>query len=232
MGRIAAELAYARLGGDGGPPQRRTIPCELVARGSGEVPLHEARPAAAQRHPALLPRRPGDRRAARHRARGRPRARGLGRLDDDRVRRGRARAQPPARRAPAARRRRGRPGRACSARSTPPAAAPTRRCSSSCSTPASGCPSTSTRTTPSPAARSRTPYGKTEAWIVIATTKRRRRASRPASARTSRRETLARWVRDQDHDAMLGALNPIPVGAGRRDLRPAGHAARDRRRAC
>jgi LacI family transcriptional regulator len=37
MGRIAVELAYARLGGDGGPPQRRTIPCELVARGSGEV---------------------------------------------------------------------------------------------------------------------------------------------------------------------------------------------------
>jgi LacI family transcriptional regulator len=37
MGRIAAELAYARLEGDGGPPQRRTIPCELVVRGSGEV---------------------------------------------------------------------------------------------------------------------------------------------------------------------------------------------------
>jgi len=38
MGRIAAELAYARLDGDTGPPERRTIPCELVARGSGEVP--------------------------------------------------------------------------------------------------------------------------------------------------------------------------------------------------
>ena len=37
MGRIAAELAYARLDGDGGPPERRTIPCELVPRGSGEV---------------------------------------------------------------------------------------------------------------------------------------------------------------------------------------------------
>jgi LacI family transcriptional regulator len=37
MGRIAAEIAYARLEGDDGPPQRRTIPCELVARGSGEV---------------------------------------------------------------------------------------------------------------------------------------------------------------------------------------------------
>ena len=38
MGRIAAELAYRRLGGDGGLPERRTIPCELVVRGSGEVP--------------------------------------------------------------------------------------------------------------------------------------------------------------------------------------------------
>jgi LacI family transcriptional regulator, galactose operon repressor len=37
MGRIGAELAYTRLGGDGGPPRRREIPCELVARGSGEV---------------------------------------------------------------------------------------------------------------------------------------------------------------------------------------------------
>ena len=37
MGRIAAELAYARLAGDGGPPQMRTIACELVARGSGEM---------------------------------------------------------------------------------------------------------------------------------------------------------------------------------------------------
>jgi len=37
MGRITAELAYARLDGDTGPPERRTIPCELVPRGSGEV---------------------------------------------------------------------------------------------------------------------------------------------------------------------------------------------------
>jgi LacI family transcriptional regulator len=36
MGRIAAELAYSRLDG-ARPPQRRTIPCELVVRGSGEV---------------------------------------------------------------------------------------------------------------------------------------------------------------------------------------------------
>ena len=37
MGRIAAELAYRRLAGDAGRPVHRTIPCELVIRGSGEV---------------------------------------------------------------------------------------------------------------------------------------------------------------------------------------------------
>jgi len=37
MGRIAAELAYARLDDGGRPPQRRTIGHELVIRGSGEV---------------------------------------------------------------------------------------------------------------------------------------------------------------------------------------------------
>jgi LacI family transcriptional regulator len=37
MGRLAAELAYARLDDGARPPQRRTIPCELVTRGSGEV---------------------------------------------------------------------------------------------------------------------------------------------------------------------------------------------------
>ena len=38
MGRIAAELAYARLDDGVRPPQSRTIGLELVARGSGEVP--------------------------------------------------------------------------------------------------------------------------------------------------------------------------------------------------
>ena len=38
LGRVAVELAYARLAGNGGPPHRHTIPCEVVARGSGEVP--------------------------------------------------------------------------------------------------------------------------------------------------------------------------------------------------
>jgi LacI family transcriptional regulator len=37
MGRIAAELAYARLDDAARPPQRRTIDLELVIRGSGEV---------------------------------------------------------------------------------------------------------------------------------------------------------------------------------------------------
>ena len=36
MGERAAELAFARLDGDKGPPQRVTIPTELVVRGSGE----------------------------------------------------------------------------------------------------------------------------------------------------------------------------------------------------
>jgi LacI family transcriptional regulator len=37
MGERAAELAFARLDGDERPPQRVTIPTELVVRGSGEV---------------------------------------------------------------------------------------------------------------------------------------------------------------------------------------------------
>src|SRR4051794_41882032 len=59
----------------------------------------------------------------------------------------------------------------------------------------------------------RAPYGKTEAWIVVAT------AGDDASVAAGWREdvdlaTLERWVRAQDHDALLGALNEIPVNAG------------------
>ena len=36
MGLRAAELAFARLDGDDRPPQRITIPTEIVIRGSGE----------------------------------------------------------------------------------------------------------------------------------------------------------------------------------------------------
>jgi LacI family transcriptional regulator len=38
MGRRAAELLFARIGGDDRPPQRVVLPTELVPRGSGEVP--------------------------------------------------------------------------------------------------------------------------------------------------------------------------------------------------
>jgi LacI family transcriptional regulator len=37
MGRIGADLAYARLDGEDALPRRHVIECELVARGSGEV---------------------------------------------------------------------------------------------------------------------------------------------------------------------------------------------------
>ncbi|MEA2267857.1 MAG: LacI family transcriptional regulator, partial [Solirubrobacteraceae bacterium] len=37
MGERAAELAFARLDGDNGPPQQITVPTTLVIRGSGEV---------------------------------------------------------------------------------------------------------------------------------------------------------------------------------------------------
>ena len=37
MGERAAELAFARLDGDDGPPRRITIPTTLIERGSGEV---------------------------------------------------------------------------------------------------------------------------------------------------------------------------------------------------
>ena len=38
LGRRAAEILFARLAGDTGPPQRIVLPTRLVARGSGEVP--------------------------------------------------------------------------------------------------------------------------------------------------------------------------------------------------
>jgi mannose-6-phosphate isomerase len=66
-------------------------------------------------------------------------------------------------------------------------------------------------------------YGKTEAWVVIAT-------HRPeASVRVGFRDdvsadALARWVRDQDQRAMLDALNTVPVRAGQAIFVPAGVA--------
>jgi LacI family transcriptional regulator len=38
MGRVAAELLFARLSGDEGPPHRIVLPTRLVPRGSGEIP--------------------------------------------------------------------------------------------------------------------------------------------------------------------------------------------------
>jgi mannose-6-phosphate isomerase len=67
----------------------------------------------------------------------------------------------------------------------------------------------------------RSPYGKTEAWIVVATT--RDGASVAAGWREDvDPETLVRWIDAQDHDALLGALNPIPVAAGDAIFVPAG----------
>ena len=55
-------------------------------------------------------------------------------------------------------------------------------------------------------------FGKTEAWIVLA-------AKDGAEVALGWREdvdadTLRGWVDAQDHDALVGALNPVPVRAG------------------
>jgi mannose-6-phosphate isomerase len=65
------------------------------------------------------------------------------------------------------------------------------------------------------------PAGKTEAWIVVATT--RPDAEVAVGFRDDMAaETLARWVREQEHDALLGALNPLAVSAGDAIFVPAG----------
>lgn len=65
------------------------------------------------------------------------------------------------------------------------------------------------------------PYGKTEAWIVLAT-----EGSQPAVYLGFREELsrteLAGWVDAQDSDAMLAAMNEIPVAPGDAILVPAG----------
>jgi mannose-6-phosphate isomerase len=70
-------------------------------------------------------------------------------------------------------------------------------------------------------------FGKTEAWIVIA-------AREGAEVAVGWREdvaddTLRAWVDAQDHDALLGALNPMAVSAGDAIFVPAGvpHAIGD-----
>ena len=91
--------------------------------------------------------------AARPGRRGVP-SRGLGRLDHGRVRVGRRGPDPAGGRPDAARGDRVRPGGLPRAGATPRPTATTRRCWSSCCTPASACPSTATRTATSPAATS------------------------------------------------------------------------------
>ncbi|MEA2228477.1 MAG: mannose-6-phosphate isomerase [Solirubrobacteraceae bacterium] len=65
------------------------------------------------------------------------------------------------------------------------------------------------------------PAGKTEAWIVLAAT--HPDAVVAAGFRDDvAPETLERWVREQDRDAMLAALNPLPVAPGDAIFVPAG----------
>jgi mannose-6-phosphate isomerase len=65
-------------------------------------------------------------------------------------------------------------------------------------------------------------HGKTEAWLII-------EAEPGAEVRVGWRAdqdsgTIARWVRDQDADAMMAALHPWPVHAGDAVFVPAGTA--------
>ncbi len=65
-------------------------------------------------------------------------------------------------------------------------------------------------------------FGKTEAWLVI--------AARPGALvnvgwrADVDEQTLAAWVAEQDHDALLGALHPLEVSAGDAIFVPAGVA--------
>jgi mannose-6-phosphate isomerase len=67
-----------------------------------------------------------------------------------------------------------------------------------------------------------TAFGKTEAWIVI--------AARPGARvhvgfrQDVSEDALRAWVREQDHEALLGALQPIEVTAGDAIFVPAGVA--------
>jgi mannose-6-phosphate isomerase len=66
-----------------------------------------------------------------------------------------------------------------------------------------------------------TRYGKTEAWIILSTSRA------DAAVHLGLREpvdaaTLAGWVCDQDHDALLDSLERLPVAAGDAVFVPAG----------
>ena len=64
-------------------------------------------------------------------------------------------------------------------------------------------------------------YGKTEAWVVVGTS-----GAEPTVHigfdRDVDRDLVDRWVADQDHEAMLGALNQVTVAAGDTVVIPAG----------
>ncbi|MFD2419466.1 class I mannose-6-phosphate isomerase [Amycolatopsis pigmentata] len=64
-------------------------------------------------------------------------------------------------------------------------------------------------------------FGKTEAWIVVGTSGPDPRVY-PGFRETVPSATVGEWVRDQDRDAMLGALNSVEVRAGDTVYIPAG----------
>lgn len=64
------------------------------------------------------------------------------------------------------------------------------------------------------------PYGKTEAWVIIEAAPNA--AVYLGFSREVPASELARWVRDQDIESMLGATNRVPVSAGDSILCPAG----------
>jgi mannose-6-phosphate isomerase len=64
------------------------------------------------------------------------------------------------------------------------------------------------------------PYGKTEAWIVLEAAAGA--AVHLGFTRSIEADELARWVRAQDVEAMLGMTNRVPVAAGDTLLCPAG----------
>jgi len=43
LGRVAAELLFARVDGDTSPPKRVVLPTTLIERGSGELPVPDGR---------------------------------------------------------------------------------------------------------------------------------------------------------------------------------------------
>jgi len=64
------------------------------------------------------------------------------------------------------------------------------------------------------------PYGKSEAWIVLDAAPEA--SVRLGFARDVGRDELARWVAEQDVTALLGATNEVPVAAGDALFCPAG----------